>query len=82
MVKVKLASHLGRALGQTQVEVEAPSVARLLSELSMRFGGPFDERIKVCKVIVNGTSVAFLKGTGTRLSDGDEVILLPPMAGG
>lgn len=82
MVRVQFASHLGRTLGVREARVEADSVRALLRELSRTHGRPFDEAVRSCKVIVNGTNVAFLRGEGTRLSDGDEVVLLPPLAGG
>jgi molybdopterin converting factor small subunit len=82
MVKVILASHLGRAVGLRETELAADSVGRLLRELSRRHGKPFDDLARTCKVIVNGTNVAFLAGESTRLAEGDEVILLPPLAGG
>jgi molybdopterin converting factor small subunit len=82
MIKVLFASHLGRALGVREAQVPADSVRALLRELSRRHGAAFVEAVKTCKVIVNGTNVAFLQGEGTRLADGDEVTLLPPLAGG
>ena len=33
-------------------------------------------------VLVNGKSIQLLKGIETKLSDGDEVVYLPPAAGG
>jgi MoaD family protein len=82
VVKVRLLTHLGRAVGVQETGVEADTVGRLLAALSKQYGKPFDAQIKSCKVLVNGTNVAFLKGTGTKLADGDEVVLMPPMAGG
>jgi len=82
MVKVEFASHLAKVLDTRETQVEAATVRQLLKLLSKQFGQPFDQRIGVCKVIVNGTSVAFLKGKGTPLHDGDRVVVLPPMAGG
>jgi sulfur-carrier protein len=82
MIRVRFTSHLTQALGARTAEVDARTVKELLKALSGRFGRPFDERVKTCKVIVNGTSVAFLQGPATALSDGDEVVLLPPVAGG
>lgn len=82
MVKVKLLSHLGRAVGVQETAVDADSVGRLLSILSKQYGTPFDTHVRMCKVLVNGTNVAFLKDTRTKLADGDEVVLMPPMAGG
>ena len=82
MVKVRLLSHLAQAVGVHETTVEADTVGRLLKTLSQQYGDPFDARVKAGKVLVNGTNVAFLKGTGTKLAEGDEVVLLPPMAGG
>ncbi len=82
MIKVTFASHLARTLDVREVEVQAGSVRALLRELSRRHGRAFDDAVGSCKVIVNGTNVAFLQGEGTKLADGDEVTLLPPLAGG
>ncbi|MBI5498986.1 MAG: MoaD/ThiS family protein [Deltaproteobacteria bacterium] len=82
MIKVSFAAHLPRTLGAREAQVEASTVRGLLRALSKRHGKPFDDAVGSCKVIVNGTNVAFLKGEGTALADGDEVVLLPPLAGG
>ena len=82
MIKVQFASHLGRTLGVRETQATGDSVRALLKDLSRRHGAAFDEAVKTCKVIVNGTNVAFLQGEGTQLADGDEVTLLPPLAGG
>jgi molybdopterin synthase sulfur carrier subunit len=82
MVHVQFASHLGRTLGVRETRLAADSVRALLGALSQAHGRAFDDAVGSCKVIVNGTNVAFLKGEGTRLADGDEVVLLPPLGGG
>ncbi len=82
MIKVKLLTHLGRAVGVQETEIDVETVGKLLSALSNQFGAPFDAQVKTCKILVNGTNVAFLKGKGTKLADGDLVVLMPPMAGG
>ena len=82
MIKVKMLTHLARAVGAQEAAIEADTVRRLLAALSQQYGKPFDAQVKTCKILVNGTNVAFLKGTGTKLADGDEVVLMPPMAGG
>jgi MoaD family protein len=33
-------------------------------------------------ILVNGRNIDLLKGTRTMLNDGDEVVILPPAAGG
>ena len=82
MIKVKMLTHLARAVGAQEAAIEAQTIGHLLSALSKQYGAPFDAQVKTCKVLVNGTNVAFLKGTGTKLAVGDEVVLMPPMAGG
>ena len=82
MIKVSFAAHLPQSIGVRETQVEASSVRALLRSLSRQHGRPFDDVVRSCKVIVNGTNVAFLQGEGTPLSDGEEVVLLPPLAGG
>ena len=82
MIKVSFAAHLSKSIGVRETQVDASSVRALLRSLSRQHGRSFDEVVGSCKVIVNGTNVAFLQGEGTTLSDGDEVVLLPPLAGG
>jgi MoaD family protein len=83
MLTIHFASHLSRVLGTDRVEVEPErNLRHLLRALSRRYGAPFDERVKYCKIIVNGDNVAFLKGKSTVLKDGDTITILPPMAGG
>ena len=83
MLTITFASHMARVLGAESVEVDPETnVRHLLRSLSRRYGPAFDERIKHCKVIVNGDNVAFLKGKSTPLKDGDTITILPPMAGG
>ena len=33
-------------------------------------------------ILINGRNIAMLNGLNTKLSDGDEVVILPPTAGG
>lgn len=82
MIRVILASHVGVALGQKSLEIQASTVKQALSLLSQRFGAPFDELLKSCRVLVCGTSIVYLDGLSTPLREGDELIVLPPMAGG
>ena len=83
MITITFASHMAGILGDTTLEVEPEkNIRQLLHTLSLRYGAPFDEHIKACKVIVNGDNVAFLKGKSTALTNGDTITILPPMAGG
>lgn len=82
MIEVKFYSHLRRVLGEKSVELEAATVGAVLDELSARFGAVFVERLPTCKVFVNGSNVGLGRGKRTKLRPGDEVILMPPVAGG
>ncbi len=82
MATVKLLSHMATAAGTAEVEIEAATVGRLIRILEERFGDEFGTLLKACKVIVNGRSVVALKLKRTPLRPGDEVSLLPPLAGG
>lgn len=82
MIKVHFYSHLRGALGVDEAEVEARTVGEMLRALERRFGEPFRERIKLCKVYVNGANVGIGKGRRTPVHADDEVSILPPIAGG
>jgi MoaD family protein len=82
MITVKFFSHLRRALGTKEAEFGSGNIGQLMTDLEARYGDEFKGRIGHCKVYVNGTSVGLGKGKRTRLRDGDEVVILPPVAGG
>jgi cystathionine beta-synthase len=75
--------------GQPKVIVPASSVAELLDRLDEQFPGM---RAELCddsgevrafiNVFVNGTEIRRLTGRRTPLADGDEVSIIPAMAGG
>ncbi len=82
MIEVKFFSHMRRALGADSVQVEAVSVGELIDRLNARFGEPFTERAPRCKVFVNGSNAGLGRGRRTKLKPGDEVVFMPPVAGG
>jgi MoaD family protein len=74
---------------QATVELEATSVDGLLQELEARFPGILtrltDENGKLRRflnVYVNSEDIRFLDHQATALSDGDEVSIVPAVAGG
>lgn len=75
--------------GQKLVEVQSSSVAGALQLLGSQYPG-VGERIlddeghprRFVNVYVNGDDVRLLQGSETPLSDGDEIILAPAVAGG
>jgi MoaD family protein len=74
---------------QASVELDATSVDGLLHELEARFPGILarltDENGKLRRflnVYVNSEDIRFLDNQSTALSDGDEVSIVPAVAGG
>jgi sulfur-carrier protein len=74
---------------QDRVEVEAGSVATLLDELERAYGGlrglVRNERGEVhqhVNIYVNSEGIETLQGVRTSLRDGDEVAIIPALAGG
>ena len=72
-----------------KVEVEAPDVRALLETLEGRYEGlrglVRDEAGKVhhhVNVYVNNEGIEALEGLATALKDGDEVAIIPAIAGG
>ena len=72
-----------------RVELQAPTVLQLLDELERRYDGlrglVRDERGEIhshVNIYVNNEAIEALQGLGTLLRDGDEVSIIPAMAGG
>ena len=89
-VSVYIPTPFRRATGnQDHVEVEAPDVKTLLDALERRFEGLRglirDEVGEVhhhVNVYVNGEEISRLQGQATALKAGDEVSIIPALAGG
>ncbi len=75
---------------QTQAQATATTVRELLNNLSSEFGESFRKKLLdsngelqgFVNVFVNNTDVRHLKEMETPLKDGDEVLILPAVAGG
>ena len=72
-----------------RVEVAAPSVERLLDELEDSYTGlrglvrnESGEAHHHINIYVNSEAIESLDGLGTPLKDGDEVSIIPALAGG
>jgi len=75
---------------QTETEVDASNVQELLNRLAEDFGDAFKQKVldsrggpqSFVNVFVNDKDIRHLKDLETPLNDGDEVLILPAVAGG
>ncbi len=90
MPQVYLPTPLRRLTqGRATVETSGRTVDEALAALEHRFPGlreqlrePSGEVRSFINVFVNGTEIRSLQGPATPLADGDEVSIIPAMAGG
>jgi molybdopterin synthase sulfur carrier subunit len=90
MIKVRIPTPL-RPLtkGQGEVETKADSVVEMIEALNSTHPG-IKERLcdetgelrRFVNIYVNEEDIRFLKGKDTSLKDGDEVSIVPAIAGG
>ena len=82
MVTVKFFATLRKATGEKSYQSAARNVGAVLKEVERAHGDKVSRYLKNCIVLVNGQNVGYLRGKRTKLHDGDEVSLFPPVAGG
>lgn len=89
-VKVRIPQPLQKLTnGKEQVEATATNIKTLLEDLNKSFPG-ISERIcdesgkirRFINIYVNEEDIRFLQGDSTALKDGDEVSIIPAIAGG
>jgi len=92
-VTVKFFTTLREIAGKKEEHLEfsrSVTVKSLLSQLSKKYGREFDDYVYDelgdvrghLQLLVNGRSVTALRGLRTKLKDGDQVAILPPVGGG
>ena len=90
MIKVRIPTPL-RPLtrGQGEVEAKASSIAEMIDNLNATHPGLKDrlcdekgELRRFVNIYVNEEDIRFLNGKDTSLKDGDEVSIVPAIAGG
>jgi molybdopterin synthase sulfur carrier subunit len=91
-IRVKFLATLFDLTGMLKTEVEVPdgvTVRKLIDILDERFPRLKSELLQdgdqlrpMYNVLVNGRAVEWLRGLDTELKDGDEVVFIPPAAGG
>jgi molybdopterin synthase sulfur carrier subunit len=90
MIKIRIPTPL-RPLtkGQGEVEAQASNIANMIETLNEAHPGLKDricdetgELRRFVNIYVNEEDIRFLKGKETSLNDGDEVSIVPAIAGG
>jgi len=88
--KVRIPTPLRKLTNNEEVvEVDAATVNEAIAELQARFPG-FKERLlddsgavrRFVNVYVNEEDIRFLENQQTKLKDGDEISIIPAIAGG
>lgn len=89
-VKVKIPTPLQRLTNkQSQAEAEGSTVGEVLADLERNFPG-FKERLydekeelrRFINIFLNEEDIRFLEGLNTTVKDGDEISIIPAVAGG
>ena len=75
MITVRLYGLLRLETGIKELQVEAANVRQLQKALSLRIP---QEKLKGCVLLINGKQA----NQFTKLKNGDQVMLMPPVAGG
>jgi len=92
-VKVKFFTTLREIVGKKEEQIElsrSVTVEALLRQLSTTYGKDFEDYIYNelgnirghLQFLVNGNSVTALQGLKTKLREGDQIAILPPVGGG
>jgi len=78
MITVKLFGLLRLDTGLRELQVEAANVRQLKAEILRTTDCITKEKLSSCVILVNGAPCK----SWTKLKDGDQITLLPPVAGG
>ena len=92
-VTVRFFTTLREIIGKKEEQIEfsrSATVESILGQLSKKYGREFNDYVYDelgdvrghLHFLVNGQSVTALRGLKTRLKEGDQVAILPPVGGG
>ncbi len=91
-LRVKFLASLYELTGMLKTEVEVPdglTVRGLIDVLTEKYAKLREELLDeggnlkpMYNILVNGRAIEWLGGLDTLLKDGDEVVFIPPAAGG
>ena len=83
-------SVLNHGGGERKVEISASTLAEAFTNISEKMGDDFKRRVlnddgtprSLINIYINGKNAKFSEGMETTLKDGDEIYILPAVAGG
>ena len=89
-VKVRIPTPLQKLTkNQSEVNLSASNIVQVIQELEKQFPGilerlcdPDGKLRRFINVYVNEEDIRFLQGPETKLKDGDELSIIPAIAGG
>ena len=81
---------LNKGGGEKKVEISATTLSEAFTNISQTMGDDFKRRVlnadgtprSLINIYINGKNTKFFEGMETTLNDGDEIYILPAVAGG
>jgi MoaD family protein len=94
-VRIHTILDIKKIIGKGEIEIPIPkgsSLREVIVVMVATWGEGLKSRLlesdhpvtthSYIRLMVNGRDIAFLRGLDTVLEDGDEILILPPVAGG
>ena len=89
-VKFTIPSVLNKGGGEKKIDISASTLSEAFTKISENMGAEFQRRVlnddgtprSLINIYINGKNMRFSSGMQTALKDGDEVYILPAVAGG
>ena len=89
-IKFTIPSVLNKGGGEKKIDISAVTLSEAFSKISETMGDEFQRRVlnddgtprSLINIYINGKNMRFSSGMQTALKDGDEVYILPAVAGG
>ena len=78
MAKLRLFANLREIAGTSRLEVPAATVGEAIDSITTTYGAEFSKGIESSRIWVNGDEA----DRTVAVSDGDEIVILPPVSGG